>query len=91
MNDVIVTEIVGYIAGILLAGCFLPQVIKTGRLKHADDVSLGMLLMNLGAAIGYEIYSFRLGLMPVVIMNGVFLLLVLIEIFLKLHYDRRQN
>ena len=44
--------------------------------------------MNLAAAILYEIYAFRLGLMPVVIMNGIFSVLVLISMVLKVHYDR---
>jgi hypothetical protein len=45
----------------------------------------------LGAAIGYEVYSWQLQLWPVVVMNGVFLVLVAIEIVLKAIYDRRNR
>lgn len=85
------TDLVGYVAGVLLALSFLPQVIRTYRVKHADDVSMGMLLLVLGSAIGYEIYSWQLRLWPVVVMNGVFLVLVALEIVLKLIYDRRNR
>ena len=86
-----ITELVGYVAGILLMCSFLPQVIKTFRVKHADDVSLWMLLITLASALLYEIYSWQLGLVPVFIMNGIFALLVLTEIGLKLHYSRRRR
>ena len=84
------TDLVGYLAGLLLALCFLPQVVKTLRLKHADDVSMGMLGMTLGSAVLYELYAWLLGLWPVIIMNGIFGLLVLAEIVLKARYDRRR-
>ena len=66
-------QLVGYVAGVLLALSFLPQVVKTFRVKHADDVAMGMLLLSLGAAIGYEIYAWQLQLWPVLVMNGIFL------------------
>lgn len=85
------TDVIGYVAGFILAICFLPQVIKTFRLKHANDVSLWMLILNFMAAILYEVYAWRLGLMPVVIMNGIFGGLVLTVIALKLRYDLRKS
>ncbi|MFC4993864.1 SemiSWEET family sugar transporter [Rubritalea tangerina] len=77
-------ELIGYLAGILLALSFLPQVIVTWRTKQADDLSMGMLSLNLSSAILYEIYAWQLGLIPVVIMNGIFCLLVLAVLIMKL-------
>lgn len=85
------TDIVGYAAGFLLMLCFLPQVIKTYNAKHADDVSMGMLVTTLGSALLYEVYSLQLGLVPVFVMNGVFALLLIVEIALKVRYDRRNR
>lgn len=85
------TDIVGYAAGFLLMLCFLPQVIKTYNAKHADDVSMGMLVTTLGSALLYEVYSLQLGLVPVFVMNGVFALLLIVEIALKARYDRRNR
>ena len=84
------TDLIGFAAGLLLALCFLPQVVKTWRARHADDVSMGMLVMTLGSAVLYEVYAVLLGLLPVIIMNGVFGVLVLIEIALKARFDRER-
>ena len=83
-----VTEIVGYLAGLLLSLSFLPQVIKTFRSKQAHDVSMGMLILTLSCGLLYEVYAWRLGLRPVIIMNGFFTILVAMEIALKIRYDR---
>ncbi|MEA2114832.1 MAG: SemiSWEET family transporter [Thermodesulfobacteriota bacterium] len=83
------TDVIGYLAGILLTLCFLPQIVKTFQMKQADDVSMVMLLLSLFSAIFYEIYAWLLGLWPVLVMNGIFGLLVMVEIWLKIHYDRR--
>jgi len=80
-------DLVGYSAGFLLALCFLPQVLRTFRRKSADDVSMLMLILNFGAALGYEIYAWLLGLTPVVIMNAIYMTLVFVVIVLKIRYD----
>ena len=84
-------DLIGYVAGLLLAMSFLPQVVKTYTSKHAADVSMVMLMLTFGSAIGYWIYAWALDLLPVVIMNGIFTILVAIEIGLKLTYDRRDQ
>ena len=83
------TDLIGYMAGLLLALCFLPQVIKTWRTGDARDVSLVMLLLSFASAILYEVYAGLLGLWPVLIMNGLFGVLVAVEIVLKIRLERR--
>lgn len=85
------SDTIGYAAGLVLAVCFLPQVIKTFRTKNAGDVSMGMLLLNLLSAGLYEVYGVMLGLLPIIIMNGIFIVLMGVEIGLKLRYDRRAS
>lgn len=85
------TDIIGYLAGILLTLCFLPQIIKTIKIKKADEVSMVMLILSLGSALLYEVYAWLLGLWPVLVMNGIFALLIIAEIALKIHYDRQGN
>ena len=86
-----VTDLVGYLAGLLLALCFLPQVVKTWRLRHARDVSMGMLVLTLASAILYEVYAALLGLWPVLVMNGIFGLLVCVEIAMKARFDQSER
>ena len=81
------TDFVGYFAGICLAISFLPQVIKTLRTKTAEDVSMGLLLLSLASAAGYEFYAWQLKLIPVVVMNAIFTGLVLTELLLKIRFD----
>ena len=82
------TELIGFAGGLCLTFSFLPQLITTWKTKRAADVSMGMLLITLASAIFYEIYAFRLGLRPVVIMNGIFGIMLMIEIGMKIHFDR---
>ena len=84
-----ITDLVGYLAGILLTLCFLPQILKTYRLKQADEISMVMLALSLASATLYEIYAWLLELWPVFIMNGVFSLLIAVEIWLKVYYDKQ--
>ena len=84
-----ITDLIGYLAGILLTLCFLPQILKTYQLKQADEISMVMLLLSLASALFYEIYSWLLELWPVFIMNGIFSLLIVVEIWLKIYYDRQ--
>lgn len=85
------TGIIGYLAGIMLTLCFLPPVIKTYQAKQADEVSMTMLLLSIGSAICYEIYAWQLQLWPVFVMNGIFSLLVTIEIYLKVYFERKNR
>ena len=86
-----VTDLIGFAAGILLMFSFLPQVITTFRTKTAEDISMTMLVVTFSSAVLYEVYAARLGLVPVIIMNGVFAVLVAIEIALKIRYAPREG
>ena len=88
MDQETVIELVGYAAGALRMLSFLPQVVQTIRTSAAEDVSLWMLVITFGSTVLYEIYAAMLGLVPVLVMNGVFGLLVALEIALKLRFER---
>lgn len=85
------TDLIGYSAGALTAICFVPQIAQTIKTRRAEDVSLWMLLLTLASVALYEIYSLLLALWPVVIMNGIFLLLVICELALKVTFDRKRG
>ncbi|VAW07048.1 hypothetical protein MNBD_ALPHA05-1956 [hydrothermal vent metagenome] len=80
-------DALGYAAGGITAICFLPQIHQTLKSRSASDVSLWMLLLTLLSVLLYEIYAALLGLWPVVIMNGVFFLLVMFELILKIRFS----
>lgn len=70
---------------------FFPQVIKSAQTRQTKDISWGMLLCTLFSGIFYEMYAFILALTPVVIMNGVFVVMVIIQICLKWKFDISAN
>lgn len=77
----------GYLGGVFLMLSFFPQVIKSAQTRQTNDISWGMLLCTLFSGIFYEMYAFILKLTPVVIMNGVFVVMVIIQICLKWKFD----
>ena len=83
-------DLIGYIAGLCLSLCFLPQVIHTLMTRRVNDVSSWMLILSFLSALFYEIYASMLQLTPVIIMNGIFLFLVSFEIILKITYKDNQ-
>ena len=84
-------DLIGYAAGATLAACYVPQVVKTWTTRRADDVSFWMILLTLLSALLYEIYAAILGLWPVVIMNGIFGILVAIQLGLKVTLSQNES
>ena len=80
-------DLMAYLGGIFLMISFVPQVVRTWNRKSAEDISLWMLLLTLISSVFYQIYAVMLHLTPVIIMNGVFLVLVVLLMVLKLVFD----
>ncbi len=80
------SDLVGYAAGIITTASFAPQVVKTLRTRSTKDISLGMyLLMTFGIGL-WLVHGFQIGSGPVVVANGVTLVLVGIMLYMKLRY-----
>jgi MtN3 and saliva related transmembrane protein len=77
-------NLLGFAAGALTTFSFVPQVMKTWRTRRADDLSLGMLLLFLVGVTLWEIYGLSIGAMPVILANGVTMVLALAMVVLKL-------
>jgi MtN3 and saliva related transmembrane protein len=68
-------EVIGYLAGLLAAVAFLPQLLQTLRERSMKDISLGMYLLFCSGVTLWLIYGFLISSWPVVISNSVTLLL----------------
>jgi len=67
--------LIGYIAGALTTAAYFPQAYKVYQSKHTRDISLIMfLLMTIGIA-GWFIYGLLLNALPIILANGISLLL----------------
>lgn len=76
----------GIIAGILTTGAFLPQVIKSWSTHKTKDLSIGMLALLVSGITLWLLYGIRLKDKPIIIANGVTLLLIISLVILKIKY-----
>jgi len=78
--------IMGLVAASLTTFAFLPQVIKTWRMKETRDISLWMyLIFTIGVSLWLG-YGILIGDYPVSIANGATLILALIILIAKFRY-----
>ena len=83
------SELIGYIAATLTTISFAPQAWLTFRTKDASGVSLGMYsVFTVGVSL-WLLYGLSLGALPIVIANGITLLLAFAILGMKLSYGAR--
>ncbi len=80
------TEILGFIAGILTGIALLPQVVKTIRIKSVSDISYSMLILSFVGVSCWLIYGILIEKSPVIIANIITTTLFLTMIILKKVY-----
>ncbi len=76
----------GTVAGLCTTIAFLPQVLKVWRTRSARDISLGMYAILAIGIVFWLAYGWILGSWPVIIANGVTLVLVAVVIAMKLRW-----
>ena len=81
------TDIIGYLGGIFIMISFIPQVIKSYRTKSVGDLSVLMIMATIMGTLFWIWYGFRIGGMPIIIMNSIFMIIVLYQLFLKFKHD----
>lgn len=83
-------EIVGFIAGILVASSLLPQVIKSWKTKSTSDISLGWSVTSLAGQIMWIFYGVLIASYSLVIMSSITLVMALSVFYLKLKYGMKR-
>ena len=82
-------DLIGFIAATLTTASFLPQAIHTFQTKDVRGVSLGMYsAFTLGVAL-WLVYGVLLHAWPIVIANGITLVLAASILAMKLRYRNR--
>ena len=83
--------LLGFLAGAFTTIAFLPQVLHTYRSKSAGDLSWPMLLIfNVGLALWFT-YGVYLNSWPMILANGITLLLNAFIIGMKVKYGAAAN
>jgi len=83
-----IEEIIGYLAGIFIMISFIPQVIKSYKTKNVGDISLGLIIATIIGTIFWIIYGGMIESMPLIIMNIIFGITVLYQLYLKIKYEK---
>ena len=83
-----IEDIIGYLGGILIVVSFIPQVIKTYRTKSVKDLSLWMLIATIFGSVFWLMYGILISSMPIIVMNSIFSIIVLCQLYLKLKYEK---
>ncbi|MBI5007658.1 MAG: SemiSWEET transporter [Nitrosomonadales bacterium] len=79
-------EWIGGIAATLTTCSFIPQVWRVLQTRHTKDISLGMYaLFTCGVAL-WLAYGILLGAWPIILANGITLLLAGMVLVLKLRF-----
>ena len=79
-------EIVGFVAGILVAISVLPQVVKSRKTRSTKDVSLSRSTINLVGQILWIIYGVLIESYSLVVMSSITLIFNIIMIGLKVRF-----
>jgi MtN3 and saliva related transmembrane protein len=76
----------GIVAGFCTTISIVPQIVKTYRTRHTEDLSLGMFcLLALGVAT-WCAYGVLIKALPVIIANAITFVLVVYIIMMKLRH-----
>lgn len=85
-----ITQVVGLFAGICTASSLLPQLIKTIKEKKADEISKAMLFVLMIGVATWIVYGVLRDDMPIIVTNGLSLLLNIVMMVLRFKYSRKK-
>lgn len=83
-------ELIGYIGGILTLVNMLPQILKTYRLKSAEDISVSMITIYGLSMIFWTVYAYFINNLPLLISCGVSLILTVVQACFMVRYNNKK-
>ncbi|MCC7572172.1 MAG: SemiSWEET transporter [Candidatus Methanofastidiosum sp.] len=81
-----IIAILGLLAGSLTTMSFVPQVMKTWKFKETKDISLLMYIIFFTGILLWFSYGILINNAPIILANGVSLVLVFSVLMLKIRY-----
>jgi MtN3 and saliva related transmembrane protein len=79
-------DVIGMIAGTLSTVAFVPQVWRIWKTRSARDLSLPMYLIFTAGVALWFVYGLLLGALPIIVCNGLTLLLAGTVLAMKLKF-----
>jgi len=83
------SAIIGYVAGTCTTFAFLPQVFRTWKMGSCRELSWIMLLVFATGIFLWFVYGLYIDEMPVVLANGITLVLVMILVVMKIRFTKK--
>ncbi len=80
------TDIVGFIASIVAIIMFMPQVVKTIRMKETRDLSIYFPILAILSSSLWLTYGLLQGSLPLIITNGAIGIQAIVLLVYKLKY-----
>ena len=80
------TDLIGMVAGTLSTVAFVPQVWRVWKTRSARDLSLPMYLIFTAGVALWFVYGLQLGALPIIVCNGLTLLLAGTVLAMKLKF-----
>ncbi|NJD91723.1 MAG: hypothetical protein FIA91_09445 [Geobacter sp.] len=81
----------GLFAGFLTSVAVLPQVVRTWRRKHAQDISIWQPLILITGMALWLAYGVLINDLPLIVANTFSIACYLLLLLLKIVYDRRER
>ena len=81
-----INQIIGYSGSTCLIITLMPQLIKTYKEKHVEDISIGFILLNLSTSILLLIYGILIEQGPIMFANCILIIQNLIFLYFKKIY-----
>ena len=80
------TDLIGYAATVVGTCFMLPQIAKSWKTRSVSDLSMGMVVLFFFNCILWLSYGILISAMPVIIANGIGLVISIVQSILKLKY-----
>lgn len=84
-------EIVGFLAGGMVAVALPPQFIKSWKTKSTEDLSLAWMLISISGQVLWVIYGSLIASASLVVMSSITLAMALAVFYLKIRYGRKST
>ncbi|MEN9385144.1 MAG: hypothetical protein RI959_2087 [Pseudomonadota bacterium] len=81
-------DILGFVAAVLTTASFLPQAWHTWKTRDVSGISLGMYSAFTVGITLWTVYGFHLGAWPIIISNGITLVLACGILAMKIRFSR---
>jgi len=84
-------DLLGYVAASCTTLAFMPQLLQVWRSRSARDISAAMYGVFVVGVSLWLVYGLAVGALPIILANGLSLLLAIAVLVMKWHFSRRDR